>query len=82
MHYNKQQSGENSPHCCYVSVKYQYTFKKTGTIIPIMIGDVALSDAFKYYLLRRQFYRLSENPTDQEINDMIDQISHAIITKK
>ena len=47
-----------------------------------MIGDVALSDSFTYYLLRRQFYRLSENPTDQEINDMIDQISHAIITKK
>ena len=59
-----------------------YAFQNRGRIIPIMIGDVALSDAFKYYLIRHQFYHLSENPTDQEINNIIDKISYSIISKK
>ena len=56
-----------------------YAFSKRGKIIPVMIGDVELNDILKYYLYRNQFYHLSNNPTDDEIDKMIDTIGYSII---
>ena len=57
-------------------------FSEGGTIIPIMIGDVELTNVLKYYLCRDQFYHLSENPTDDEIDKIIDAIGHKIISQQ
>lgn len=72
---------QNSIHSEHLLNEIDYAYDKKGTIIPVLIGDVELSADLKYYLIRNHFYRLPENPTDQEISDMVDKISYAIISK-
>ncbi len=53
-------------------------FKNYGNIISIVVGDVELSDEFKFCLSRNQSYRLSQCPTDEELDVMVDMIGQAI----
>ena len=52
---------------------------KGGNIIPVIVGNTKLDGVFQYALMTRQMYNLSENPTDDEIDEMIDQIGRAIL---
>ena len=53
--------------------------RKGGNIIPVIVGNTKLDGVFQYALMTRQMYNLSENPTDDEIDEMIDQIGRAIL---
>ena len=50
-----------------------------GNIIPVMVGDAKLSPAMEFLLRTYQLYHLSEQPTDDEIDEMIDRIGNAIV---
>lgn len=56
-------------------------FSEGGNIIPIVVGDVELDSAFKYYLCRKRCYYLSENPTDEEIGNVIEHISESALSR-
>lgn len=66
----------NSPH---ILNEIDVAFSRNGNVIPVVIGDVELSGAMKYYLHQYHFYNLPENPTDVEIDRMINEIGQAII---
>ena len=51
---------------------------KNGNIIPIAVGDVQISGALRYYLGDLPIYRLSEHPSDEEIDKIIDTIGRVI----
>lgn len=53
--------------------------EKGGNIIPVMVGDVQLDDLFEFHLSRYQWYRISENPTDEEIELMVERIGEDIL---
>ncbi|MBQ6933940.1 MAG: toll/interleukin-1 receptor domain-containing protein [Clostridia bacterium] len=55
------------------------TDRDKGNLIPVIVGNVELSDRFRYHLLPYNIYHLPDNPTDDEIEDMINEISNAII---
>ena len=50
-----------------------------GRIIPIIVGDTKLDGILMYELARMQAYRLPENPTDAEIDEMIDKIGRDVV---
>lgn len=50
-----------------------------GNVIPVIIGDTKLDGSLMYELATKQVYNLSENPTDAEIDEMIDKIGQSII---
>lgn len=52
-----------------------------GTIVPVTVGNVKLTKKFEFYLYSNQFYQLSETPTDEEIDQMIDKIGYSILKK-
>lgn len=50
-----------------------------GKIIPVLVDDVELYGALLYDLGTIQTYNLKDNPTDDEIDEMIDKIGYAIL---
>lgn len=62
-------------------VKNEISFAslEDGNIIPVIVGNTKLDGVLRYYLATRQVYNLSENPTDDEINEMIDKIGRSIL---
>ena len=56
-----------------------FTYSQKGNIIAVKLGDFELSEELKYYLYQNPLYKLSENPTDNEIDEIIDKIGRAII---
>ncbi len=69
----------NSVNSSHILNEIDVAFSKKGNIIPVIIGDVKLTDIMMFYLSRHQFYKLPETPTDDEIDKMIEQIGQAII---
>lgn len=65
----------------YVSREVSRAVSNNGTIVPVAIGDIGLTDEFEFYLHANQIYRLSESPTDAEIDQMIDRIGYSILKK-
>ena len=62
-----------------VQTEIVFAAHKGGNIIPIIVGNTELNNAFKYELAALQTYNLSEDPTDDEIDEMIDKIGRAIL---
>jgi len=52
-----------------------------GTIVPVTVGDVKLTDVFEYFLCEKQIYKLSETPADEEIDKLIDALGYSIMAK-
>ncbi len=52
-----------------------------GNVIPIVLGNVELSPGLKFTLGRKQMYFLSENPTDEELDKVINNIGYNIINR-
>ncbi len=69
----------NSVNSEYIFKEIDIAYSRKGNIVPVMIGDVELSDKMMFYFGRHQFYKLPENPTDDEIDEMIEKIGQAII---
>lgn len=62
----------------WVERELSLAISNNGNIIPVMVGDVQLSDIMKFCLCKNQFYYLSKDPTEKEIETMIDTIGFRI----
>lgn len=65
-----------------VTKEIEYAICKGGNVIPVFLGDFELPIVLQFYLSRIQAYRLSENPTDEEIDRMIDAIGRVFSHKQ
>ena len=63
----------------WVLCEVERAIAQGGTIVPVVVGNVKLTDEFEFYMCRNQIYALSETPTDEEMDHMIDYIGHAIL---
>lgn len=61
-----------------VQNEIMFASREGGNIIPIIVGDTKLNPILLYELSATQTYNLSENPTNEEIDEMIDKIGYAI----
>lgn len=64
----------SSINSAWVTKEIGYAISKGGNVIPVLLGDIELPTVLQFYLSRIQMYRLSENPTNEEIDAMIDTI--------
>ncbi len=55
------------------------TINKRGNIIPVVLGDFELSPSFELCLSLSRMFRISANPTDSEIADVIDKIGRETV---
>lgn len=62
-----------------VTQEILYACQAGGNIIAVVLGDVKLPPAVEMLLGTRPTFRLSENPTDEEMDRMIDGIGRAIL---
>lgn len=70
------------------SIRSNWVWKETmaaiqqnGNVIPVIAGSVTLPSEFQFCLGAIQAFRLSENPSDAEIYDMVEQIGRSILEK-
>lgn len=63
----------------WVQKELELAVMRRGNLIPVMVGDVELSDPLEFYLGGYQHYHLSENPTDGEIMQMVECIGRDIL---
>lgn len=72
---------EESVKSAWVEREVEKAIMEGGTVIPVMVGNFELPIMFELLLNNISFFRLSENPTDKEIIEMIDKISYDITNK-
>ena len=72
---------EESVKSAWVEREVEKAIMEGGTVIPVMVGNFELPIMFELLLKNISFFRLSENPTDKEIVEMIDKISYDITNK-
>lgn len=65
----------------WVKQEILYALEQKGLLIPIIVGKVEMDRTMEVLLGTVQHYFLSENPTDEEIELMIDQIGRVIVSK-
>lgn len=70
---------ENSNNSLQMKKELLLAFQEKCRVIPVIIGDVNLDQELRVYLSGKQFYALSSNPTNDEINTMIDKIGQSIV---
>ena len=54
-------------------------YDQGGNVIPVLVGDVELDRVLQFLFYNTQTYTLSENPTDEEINEMVEQMGRNIL---
>ena len=69
---------ENTINSIQVKKELMLALREKCNVIPVIIGDVNLDQELRFYLSDKQFYALSSNPTNGEINTMIDKIGQSI----
>lgn len=73
-----------SPHAInsqWVKHELAYALDQQGNVIPVMVGDFDLPVDMKFILHGYQIYRLSEQPSDEEIDQLVDNIGWSILNK-
>lgn len=63
----------------YVIKEVQYALENRGNVIPVLLGDIELSPTAQFLLGSRQHYRLTQEPSDAEIDRMIEAIGRSIL---
>lgn len=58
-----------------------FALKQGGNVIPVVLGDFELDRALQFRLSSTQCYRLSENPSNAELDELIDTIGRSIVKK-
>lgn len=49
-----------------------------GNVIPVLLGDVPVPVEYSIFLTK-QCYRLSEDPADEELDRMVEEIGRSLI---
>lgn len=57
----------------------EFAIHNNGNVVPVIVGDVQLTDRFEFLLYRIQHYRLSTNPTEKELEDLVEGMSRYIL---
>lgn len=70
---------ENSNNSLQMKKELMLALQEKCRVIPVIVGDVKLDQELSFYLSDKQFYALSSNPTNDEINIMIDKIGQSIV---
>ena len=66
----------------YIEKEIEFAYSQNGIIIPAFLGDIQeynLSVKMEFYLLTVQWYSLNKNPSENEIDNMIDEIGFKIV---
>jgi hypothetical protein len=56
-----------------------YASQEGGNIIPVIVNHTELDAALRYELYSKQCYHISDAPTDEEIDELIDRIGWSIV---
>lgn len=72
---------ENSVHSAFVKSEILRAIELRGNVIPVLIADVALDSVLEQALASTHQYHLPANPTNKEINDLIDAIGKNIVKR-
>lgn len=70
---------ENSINSHYVREEIFMAIKHGANIVPIFVGDVVLPAGYEMIFLSRQHFFLPRNPTEKDIERVVDSISRSII---
>ena len=71
----------NSLDSVWVKEELFFALEKQGNVIPVMIGDFELPAWLRMVLYKHQWYHLPEQPSDEELDRLIDTIGQAILNK-
>ena len=52
-----------------------------GRMAVVCLGDVSLPEEWKVLFADQQVFRLSANPSEHEIQNMIDEMGNALVAK-
>ena len=63
----------------YVCWQIFTAIKKGGNVIPVLLGDAKLNEKYAPILAHQTIYHLSDNPSDEDVVAVIDQMSDRII---
>ena len=63
----------------WVRGELDYAIRSGDHVIPIILGDVELPLSMQMLICNKQHYHLSEDPAEQELQDMIDDIGQQIL---
>lgn len=69
---------ESSCRSRLVLQEMEMTMRMKGILIPVIVGDVTLTPELSYCLGDTQVFRISESPTDGELDKVLNAILHAI----
>lgn len=70
---------ERSVQSAYVKYMAAYTLRKGGNIIPVMLGNEKLDEDYRRYLHNRQIYHMSVSPTEEELEQLVENIGFRIM---
>lgn len=65
----------------WVKTELNYALTQQGNVIPVMVGDFELPVGIKFILHRYQMYRLPEEPSDEDLDQLVNAIGQAIVKK-
>ena len=66
----------------YILNEVSLAISNNGNIISVVAGDIDMDTPFRYLLSRTQFHTLSDDPTDEQLDSLVDRIGHAIVAKR
>ncbi len=58
-----------------------FALKQQGNVIPVILGDFEIDPSLRFRLGSVQCYHLPENPSDADIDELIENIGRSIIKK-
>lgn len=73
---------QSSTKSVWVEKEIEFALSQNGNVIPIFLGDlqdIDLPVSFQFYLSDIQWYQLNKNPSDDEVDRMIDRIGSIIV---
>lgn len=72
---------EEAMYSDFVLKEIVFAIRNGGNVFPVVVGDVELRDSFRFYLGGASITYLPEQPTDRDIDMMIEKMGRAILAK-
>ena len=73
---------ENSVKSPSVMREIEFAIEKGGNVIPVLLGEVILPDKLGFLLWKRQMYQLPADPSDTELEEMVQWLGQNIANEK